>query len=159
VSTLPGQHAIIVPVQRPDPGVPMARLPYIPSDIVEPREIVDAVRARRGGTLLNLDRMLLHSPPVAMGWNRMMGAVRGDLSAVGDSFRGLPVPPPTATSTSSSLGIRLSGGRKSPSASAGAKLCANRSSVTAEGAGVSAWPSSCDGRDEMLRPDTSGSSG
>lgn len=58
----------------------MARLPYIPRDVVEPREIVDAVRARRGGTLLNLDRMLLHSPPVAMGWNRMMGAVRGELA-------------------------------------------------------------------------------
>ena len=58
----------------------MARLAYIPSDIAELREIVDAMRARRGGTLLNLDRMLLHSPPVAMGWNRMMGAVRGDLA-------------------------------------------------------------------------------
>jgi alkylhydroperoxidase family enzyme len=58
----------------------MARLPYIARDVVEPREIVDAVRARRGGTLLNLDRMLLHSPPVAMGWNRLMGAVRGDLA-------------------------------------------------------------------------------
>jgi len=68
------------PIERLTSGVPMARLPYIPSDIVEPREIVDAVRARRGGTLLNLDRMLLHSPPVAMGWNRMMGAVRGDLA-------------------------------------------------------------------------------
>ena len=40
-----------------------------------------------------------------------------------------------------------------------AQLQRYRSSVTAEGAGVSAWPSSCDGRDEMLRPDTSGSSG
>jgi alkylhydroperoxidase family enzyme len=58
----------------------MARIPYIPLDVVEPREIVEAVRARRGGTLLNLDRMLLHSPPVAMGWNRMMGAVRGELA-------------------------------------------------------------------------------
>lgn len=58
----------------------MPNLPYIPADATEPREIVDALRARRGGTLLNLDRMLLHSPPVAMGWNAMMGAVRGELS-------------------------------------------------------------------------------
>jgi alkylhydroperoxidase family enzyme len=58
----------------------MPNLPYVPADVTEPREIVDALRARRGGHLLNLDRMLLHSPPVAMGWNRMMGAVRGELA-------------------------------------------------------------------------------
>jgi alkylhydroperoxidase family enzyme len=54
----------------------MPRLPYLPRDLAEPREIVDAIRARRGGALLNLDRMLLHSPPVAMGWNALLGAVR-----------------------------------------------------------------------------------
>ena len=37
-------------------------IPYQPQDITEPKEIVDAVRARRGGTLMNLDRMLLNSP-------------------------------------------------------------------------------------------------
>jgi alkylhydroperoxidase family enzyme len=58
----------------------MPNLPYLPADVTEPRHIVDAMRARRGGTLLNLDRMLLHSPPVAMGWNTMMGAVRGELA-------------------------------------------------------------------------------
>jgi len=58
----------------------MPRIPYLPSDLSEPRAIVDAVRARRGGTLLNLDRQLLHSPPLAMGWNTMLGAVRRDLS-------------------------------------------------------------------------------
>ncbi len=54
----------------------MARIPYVPVDLKEPREIVDAVRKRRGGTLLNLDRMLLHSPPLAAGWNAYLGAVR-----------------------------------------------------------------------------------
>jgi alkylhydroperoxidase family enzyme len=58
----------------------MARLPYVPETVTEPREIVEAIRARRGGTLLNLDRMLLHSPPVAAGWNAMLGAVRRDLT-------------------------------------------------------------------------------
>jgi alkylhydroperoxidase family enzyme len=58
----------------------MARLPYLPETVTEPREIVEAIRARRGGTLLNLDRMLLHSPPVAAGWNAMLGAVRKDLA-------------------------------------------------------------------------------
>ena len=58
----------------------MPRLPYVPQDAAEPREIVDAIRARRGGTLLNLDRMLLNSPPVAAGWNVLLGAVRKDLA-------------------------------------------------------------------------------
>lgn len=57
----------------------MARIPYVPADISEPRAIVDAVRARRGGSLLNLDRMLLHSPELAMGWNGYLGAVRNRL--------------------------------------------------------------------------------
>lgn len=54
----------------------MARIPYVPADLQEPREIVDAVRKRRGGKLLNLDRMLLHSPPLAAGWNAYLGSVR-----------------------------------------------------------------------------------
>lgn len=58
----------------------MARIPYLPADIAEPREIVDAVRARRGGTLLHLDRMLLHSPELAAGWNAFLGAVRTRLA-------------------------------------------------------------------------------
>jgi alkylhydroperoxidase family enzyme len=56
------------------------RLPYVPADIAEPKEIVDAVRKRRGGTLLPLDRLLLHSPPLAAGWNAYLGAVRTQLS-------------------------------------------------------------------------------
>ena len=41
-------------------------------------ELMRAVRARRGGRLLNLDRQLLHSPPLARGWNHYMGAVRAE---------------------------------------------------------------------------------
>ena len=37
------------------------------------------IAARRGGRLLNLDRILLHSPPDAVGWNGFLGAVRGQL--------------------------------------------------------------------------------
>lgn len=58
----------------------MARIPYVPADLDEPREIVQAVRARRGGTLLHLDRMLLHSPELAAGWNTYLGAVRTKLA-------------------------------------------------------------------------------
>ncbi|MDO8299954.1 carboxymuconolactone decarboxylase family protein [Lacisediminimonas sp.] len=58
----------------------MARIPYQPADIAEPKAVVDAVRARRGGGLLNLDRMLLHSPALARGWNAFLGEVRTGLS-------------------------------------------------------------------------------
>jgi AhpD family alkylhydroperoxidase len=43
-------------------------------------ELVARIRARRGGELLNLDRMLLNSPPLAAGWNAHLGAVRTELS-------------------------------------------------------------------------------
>lgn len=58
----------------------MSRIDYRPADIDSPAELVTAIRARRGGTLLNLDRMLLHSPPFAQGWNNFLGEVRGGLS-------------------------------------------------------------------------------
>jgi alkylhydroperoxidase family enzyme len=56
------------------------RIPYLPSNLSEPAELVAAIRKRRGGDLLELDRILLHSPPLASGWNTMMGNVRRDLS-------------------------------------------------------------------------------
>jgi alkylhydroperoxidase family enzyme len=58
----------------------MPRIPYRPEGDPEIGELVAAIRARRGGKLLNLDRMLLHSPPFAQGWNALLGAVRRDLS-------------------------------------------------------------------------------
>jgi alkylhydroperoxidase family enzyme len=57
----------------------MPRVPYQPIDLAEPVEIVDSIRARRSGQLLNLDRMLLHSPPFAKGWNALLGEVRTGL--------------------------------------------------------------------------------
>jgi alkylhydroperoxidase family enzyme len=58
----------------------MPRIPYRPADLAEPSELVAAIRARRGGPLLNLDRMLLHSPPLTRGWNALLGAIRGELT-------------------------------------------------------------------------------
>lgn len=58
----------------------MAGIPYVPADLREPATLVAAIRARRGGELLNLDRMLLHSPPYAEGWNTFLGAVRSQLT-------------------------------------------------------------------------------
>lgn len=52
----------------------MARIEYQAEDLQG--EVADRIRQRRGGRLRELDRMLLHSPPLADGWNSMMGAVR-----------------------------------------------------------------------------------
>jgi len=58
----------------------MPTVPYVRADIREPTDIVGAIRARRAGALLNLDRMLLHSPHFARGWNSLLGATRSELS-------------------------------------------------------------------------------
>jgi len=58
----------------------MPRIPYVPIDLAEPRDLVDAIRARRGGPLSHLDHLLLHSPNLAAGWNTFLGAVRTRLS-------------------------------------------------------------------------------
>jgi len=58
----------------------MARIPFASAQSPEQLEIAARVAERRGGSLLNLDRLLLHSPPYAEGWNGFLGAVRGRLS-------------------------------------------------------------------------------
>lgn len=57
----------------------MPRIPYRDEADPEIRELVGSIKARRNGRLLNLDRMLLHSPPYAQGWNALLGAVRRSL--------------------------------------------------------------------------------
>lgn len=61
----------------------MPRIPYRDEGDPQINELVGTIKARRGGKLLNLDRMLLNSPPFARGWNALLGAVR----------RGLDLPP------------------------------------------------------------------
>ena len=70
----------------------MARLEYADTDLPAgpAREIADRIRARRGGTLTSLDRMLLHSPPLADGWNELLGAVR-TASTLADDVRELAI--------------------------------------------------------------------
>jgi alkylhydroperoxidase family enzyme len=69
---------------EPSPAKQVSRsgISYKPDDdTAGPKELVDAIRARRtGGKLLNLDRMLLQSPAFAKGWNGMFGAIRGQLA-------------------------------------------------------------------------------
>jgi len=55
------------------------RIPYKTDAEAGPPELVAAIRKRRGGQLGALDRMLLHSPPFAAGWNEMLGRVRNEL--------------------------------------------------------------------------------
>ena len=50
---------------------------YVPKDI-SGHAFIDDLKRRRGGELLNLDRILLHSPNFASGWNHMFGTLRGD---------------------------------------------------------------------------------
>jgi len=42
--------------------------------------LVSAIEVRRGGALLNLDRMLLWSEPLARGWNVYLRALRQEIS-------------------------------------------------------------------------------
>lgn len=58
----------------------MPRLPLLTDDQAGPPELVAAIRQRRGGALIDLDRLLLHSPPFAQGWSEFMGRVRTALA-------------------------------------------------------------------------------
>ncbi len=59
-------------------------IPYLTDDQAGPQDLVQAIRSRRGGKLLNLDRVLLHSPNFAKGWNGMFAAIRNQLSLPGN---------------------------------------------------------------------------
>lgn len=54
--------------------------PWTPALAPRDTELVAAIEARRGGALLNLDRMLLWSEPLARGWNVYLRALRQELS-------------------------------------------------------------------------------
>ena len=58
------------------------RIPdWTPEQLPQPKELVDAILARRGGKLIALDRALWWSEPLARGWNVYMKNVRTGLSA------------------------------------------------------------------------------
>src|SRR3569833_2341372 len=58
------------------------RIPdWTPEGKPQPHDLVQAILARRGGELLNLDRALLWSEPLARGWNTYLKAVRTGLGA------------------------------------------------------------------------------
>ena len=58
------------------------RIPdWTPERKPQPQDLVQAILDRRGGALLNLDRALLWSEPLARGWNTYLKAVRTGLGA------------------------------------------------------------------------------
>ena len=55
----------------------MARIPYADEVANQlPAELVEQIKRERGEKVLNLYRMLLHSPPVTKGWLAMFTAIR-----------------------------------------------------------------------------------
>ena len=58
------------------------RIPdWTPERKPQPQDLVQAILDRRGGQLINLDRALLWSEPLARGWNTYLGNVRTGLGA------------------------------------------------------------------------------
>ena len=64
-------------ISRRDP--PMRIPDWTPEAKPQPADLVDAILARRGGQLINLDKALLWSEPLARGWNTYLKAVRTEL--------------------------------------------------------------------------------
>jgi AhpD family alkylhydroperoxidase len=63
----------------------MARVPYADeTSSAEIEQLARAIRAERGGRMLNLYRMLLNSPPVAAGWLKLFTAIRQQTTLPGD---------------------------------------------------------------------------
>ena len=57
------------------------RIPrWTPQAVTRDPELLDAIRARRGGKFINLDLALLWSEPLARGWNTYVGAVRREFT-------------------------------------------------------------------------------
>lgn len=54
----------------------MPRIPYTPDDISEPAALVTEMRARRGGKLLEVERMMLHSPQLATAWSGFFTGIK-----------------------------------------------------------------------------------
>ena len=54
----------------------MARIPYPDPSRYEGQPLAERIRSERGGQLLNLYRMLLHSPSVTEGWLAFLTAIR-----------------------------------------------------------------------------------
>ena len=68
----------------------MARIPYADLNTPAIAELVGQIKHERGGKVLNLYRVLLHSPPVAQGWLNLFTAIRQN-SALAGRYRELAI--------------------------------------------------------------------
>jgi alkylhydroperoxidase family enzyme len=57
-----------------------SRVPPLPADLQAPQPLVSEFRARRDGRLNEADRIVLHAPGFARGWNLMAESIRSDLT-------------------------------------------------------------------------------
>jgi len=57
----------------------MPRLPLTPQDITAPAELVAGFRARNRGQLLDVQRMMLHSPSLATAWNGFFSGIKSGM--------------------------------------------------------------------------------
>jgi alkylhydroperoxidase family enzyme len=73
----------------------MSRIRLREADLQDPQPLAAEFRARRGGLLNEADRMVLHAPGFARGWNQMAEAVRS----------GLTLPPKMRTLVICAVGI------------------------------------------------------
>ncbi|GAB5034376.1 maleylacetate reductase [Nannochloropsis oceanica] len=73
------------------PKVP--RVSYLSNDDFRSQDPEAAAKivARRQGNLLNLDRVLMHAPAVAQGWNAMFGSLRSGLQLIDGRLRELVI--------------------------------------------------------------------
>jgi len=67
----------MIRVTKQHPGQAMSRIPYIDSaDTQELSDLATRISAGRRGQLINVYRLLLHSPPLAATWFEHLNAVR-----------------------------------------------------------------------------------
>jgi alkylhydroperoxidase family enzyme len=68
----------------------MARIPYPDPSLYEREPLAERIKRERGGKLLNLYKMLLHSPPIAEGWLAFLTGVR-QKAVLSDRLRELAI--------------------------------------------------------------------
>ena len=68
----------------------MSRIPYHADVDIAGTDLIQSVRQRRGGQLLNIDRALMYSLPLMRGWGAYLGAVRNEL-ALAPKYRELAI--------------------------------------------------------------------
>ncbi len=81
--------------ERPASSAPPRppRITYLSDEAFSVQDPAAAAKilARRQGQLLNLDRVLMHAPAVAQGWNAMFGSLRTGLTVVDGRLRELVI--------------------------------------------------------------------